>query len=117
LKKRLCLPMILEIVAGTLSRSWSVFAGVTALAVVALVFSLGSADPAAASKNCGSFHVSGLKSRVHVTVTKGSVPCRRAKHVMKRLFNGRNTSPYKCVGPQTGYAACHHHRNRIQAHF
>ena len=99
------------------TRGWRILAALIAIAVTALVLALGSADPAAANKNCGSFRVSGLMTRVHVTVTRGSVPCRRAKHVMKRLFNGRSTDPYKCVGPQTGYAACHHHRNRIRARF
>ena len=98
-------------------RTWSVLLAVAATTAVALFLSLGSAAPALANKSCGSFHVSGLKTRVHVTVTRGSVPCHRAKHVMKQLFNGHSTSPYKCVGPQTGYAACHHHRNRIRARF
>jgi hypothetical protein len=68
----------------------------------AIAVALASAGPAAAKKNCGSFHVPGLLTRVHVTVTRGSVPCHRAKQVMKQLFNGHSTSPYKCVGPTDG---------------
>ena len=101
----------------TLTRGWRALTGIVALAAVALLLALGSVEAAAANKRCGSFHVSGLRTRVHVTVAKGSVPCRRARHVMKQLFNGHSTSPWKCVGPQTGYAACHHNRNRIRARF
>jgi hypothetical protein len=100
-----------------LTRSWRAQVVLAAVAMVTLLLVLSSAQPAIANKGCGSFRVPGLLTRVHVTVTRGSVPCHRAKHVMKQLFHGHSTSPWKCVGPQTGYAACHHHRKRIRARF
>jgi hypothetical protein len=65
----------------------------------------------------GSFRVEGLLTKVRVKVVRGNVPCRNAKRVMKRLFKGRNTRKWDCVGPQTGYAACTRGDSKITARF
>jgi hypothetical protein len=70
-----------------------------------------------AAKRCGSFRVEGLLTKVRVKVVRGNVPCRNAKRVMKRLFKGRNTGEWDCVGPQTSYAACTRGDNKITARF
>jgi hypothetical protein len=89
-----------------------------AIAVVALVQSGLSAPPSAyATKRCGSFRVDGLLTKVRVKVVRGNVPCRNAKRVMKRLFKGRSTGKWNCVGPQTGYAACTRGDSKITARF
>jgi hypothetical protein len=91
------------------------------IASVAVVLSVGgdfSEPPSAyAAKRCGSFRVEGLLTKVRVKVVRGNVPCRNAKRVMKRLFKGRNTGKWDCVGPQTGYAACTRGDSKITARF
>lgn len=89
-----------------------------AIAVFALVQSDFSEAPSAyATKRCGSFRVEGLLTKVRVKVVRGNVPCRNARRVMKRLFNGRDTGNWDCVGLQTGYAACTRGDSKITARF
>jgi hypothetical protein len=99
------------------TRVWPI-AILAAIAVVLLAQSGLSAPPSAyAVERCGSFRVEGLLTKVRVKVVRGNVPCRNAKRVMKRLFKGRTTGKWNCVGPQTGYAACTRGDNKVTARF
>jgi len=79
----------------------------------------GTAPSALAAKGCGSFRLAGLLTAIKVRVTRGGVPCGRARQVMKSLFNRKRSRVFgwRCVGPQTGYAACRKRGNRLVASF
>ena len=85
------------------------------------VSTAGRAAPVAqaASRRCGTFREPGLLTKIRVRVTRGNVPCGRARQVMRSLFRHKRTHVFgwRCVGPQTGYAACHKRGNRIEAGF
>jgi hypothetical protein len=93
-------------------------AGLAALCACLCALAL-TPGTASASRSCGSFAVPGLLTRVHVHVSYGSATCSRARTVMRGLFASRRyvTPPWKCVGPQTGYAACTKPHNKIVASF
>ena len=78
-----------------------------------------AAPTAAAARACGSFRMSGLLTAIRVKVTRGGVPCGRARQVMKSLFNRKRSRVFgwSCLGPQTGYAACRKRGNRVVATF
>ena len=99
------------------TRAWLIVL-VASIAVV-LLADAGVSEPqsAYAAKRCGSFRVEGLLTKVRVKVVRGNVPCRNAKRVMKRLFEGRDTRKWDCFGPQTGYAACTRGDSKITARF
>jgi hypothetical protein len=78
-------------------------------------FTLLRAQPAAASRFCGTFHEAGLLTTVQV-YGNHYVGCDQAVNVMKRRFNGDSPSGWSCIGPQTGYAKCTKARKRV-AHF
>jgi len=75
--------------------------------------------PVASSRLCGTFREPGLLTRIRVRVTRGGVPCGRARQVMRSLFRHKRTRVFgwRCVGPQTGYGACRKRGNRIEAGF
>lgn len=98
------------------------------LAVVALLTApLATAHAASSARTaarvprtCGSFRVHGLQTHVRVRITRGGVPCHRANHVMAKLFRGganREAPGWRCVGPQTGYAACTKGHSQVTASF
>lgn len=71
------------------------------------------------ARRCGSFRVTGLLTAIRVRVTRGRVGCGRARQVMKSLFRRKRSRVlgWRCVGPQTGYAACRKRGNRVVAEF
>ena len=97
-------------------RSLAVLAVLAALACSLAV----APEPAHAARACGSFRVEGLRTSVRVYVVRGSVGCATARGVMRSLFagrGGRTVRGWRCVGPQTGYAACTKGPRRIRASF
>ena len=91
------------------------------LILLVLVTALGAAllvhpEQASASRFCGTFHESGLLSKVQIYGNR-FIRCGRAVKVMKRRFNGHTPAGWSCVGPQTGYAKCTKGRRRVVAHF
>jgi hypothetical protein len=99
------------------TRAWLIVVVISVAVVLSVEGDFAEPPPAYAAKRCGSFRVEGLLTKVRVKVVRGNVPCRNAKRVMKRLFNGRNTRKWDCVGPQTGYAACTRRDSKITARF
>jgi hypothetical protein len=77
-------------------------------------------ERAHAARSCGPFRVEGLRTSVRVYVVRGSVGCATARGVMRSLFaagSNRTVRGWRCVGPQTGYAACTKGVRRIRASF
>ena len=74
---------------------------------------------AVAARACGSFRVPGLQTAVRVRVKRGSISCGRALAIMRDLFvhARRSVQGWRCVGPQTGYAACTKGNSKITASF
>jgi hypothetical protein len=74
---------------------------------------------AVAANSCGTFHVTGLQTSVHVRVVRGHTSCRTARAVLRSLFAHKRTRVrgWRCVGPQTGYSQCVRGSARIQGLF
>jgi hypothetical protein len=74
-----------------------------------------------ASRSCGAMTVSDpfASFRVRVKVTRGNVSCGRAKGLIRGVFRRPNSriDGWRCVGPQTGYAACTKSGNKVVGTF